>query len=105
MRTEKIDAQTAFLHLARKVEAEDATALKKVLHGLYEDGTKLVQVNFAETERLHKACLGPLLLYHKKLQDRGGEIKFINVAAPYLKHLFAMLNLYSVISIEEVDLN
>jgi len=100
---EKIDNQTAVLHLPVTVEDEDAPKMKQLLQTLYEEGLQFLQVDFTVTEILRSPCLGVLVLYHKKLIERGGELTFINVKSSRLKHVFDMIDLRRVMNIEEID--
>ncbi len=101
MKMEKIDAQTAVIHMPVTVQTEDSPLLKKLLMTLYDEGVKVIHVDFSVTDLMRKHCLGLLVLYQKKLTDRGGEVKFVNVTGARVKHLFKMLDLYRVINIEE----
>ena len=103
MNVEKIDSQTAVLHLPVEVEDEDAPKLKQILQPLYEQGVQFIQVDFTVTELLREYCLGILLLYHKRLTERGGELTFVNVKRSRLKHAFDMIDLRRVMTIEEID--
>lgn len=100
MEVERINAQTAFIHLPVEVEDEDAPKLKQILQILYEQEVQFIQVDFTVTEKLRNPCLGILLLYHKKLTERGGKSTFVNVKSHRLKHVFDMIDLRRVITIE-----
>ena len=103
MNVEKIDSQAAVLHLPATVEDEDAPKLRQILQTLYEEGFQFLQVDFTVTEKLREHCLGILLLYHKRLTERGGELTFVNVKSSRLKHVFGMIDLRRVMTIEEID--
>lgn len=103
MEIDRINSQTAVIHLAKTVTADDSSALLQSLQTLYNDGVQFIQVDFAQTEHIHKTCLGPLVMVQMKLKDRSGEVSFINVAGSHVKHLFEMLDLRRVISINEAS--
>ncbi len=69
---EILNDQTAVIHLPEAVELEDTLALNELMRSLYDEGVQLVKVDFSVTEILYKSCLGVLMLYQKKLTDRGG---------------------------------
>ncbi len=103
MKVDRVDPQTAVIHMPVTVNDEDSPALKKILHSLYDEGVQLIYVDFSNTELMRKLCLGLLVLYQKKLTDRGGELKFVNLTDKHVKHLFEMLDIRRVICIEETE--
>ncbi len=103
MDVEKIDSQTTVIHFPVTVEDEDTPKLKQILQTLYEQGVQFIHVDFTVTEKLRNTCLGVLLLYHKRLTERGGELTFVNVKNSRLKHAFDMIDLRKVMTIEEID--
>ncbi len=103
MEVERIDSQTVVIHLPEAVELEDTPALNKLMLYLYDEGVQFIKVDFIVTKILYKSCLGVMLLFHKKLTDRGGELKFVNLKNERLKHTYRMFELHRFISIEEID--
>ena len=99
MKTKRIDEQTAVIHLNKTVDDEDAPQLKKLLLGFYNEGVQIILVDFSVTELIHKTCLMPIIICHRQLKERGGELKIINVTGKYVKHLFDMLELHRVVTI------
>ena len=77
--------------------------MKQLLQTLYEEGLQFLQVDFTVTELLRSPCLGVLVLYHKRLIERGGKLTFVNVKSSHLKHVFDMIDLRKYINIEEID--
>jgi len=71
------------------------------LQTLYEQEVQFIQVDFTVTELLREYCLGILLLYHKRLTERGGELRFVNVKSSHLKHVFDMIDLRRIMTIED----
>ncbi len=100
METKRIDNQTVIVHLNKTVDEEDAPQLKKLLLGFYDEGVQHIFVDFSVTELIHKTCLMPIIICHRQLMERGGELKIIHVKGKYVKHLFEMLELHRVVPIE-----
>ncbi len=44
-----------------------------------------------------------LVFFQKNLKERGGELKLVNVKDNHVKHVFDLLCLRRVITIEEID--
>ncbi len=103
MDVEKIDSQTAVIHLPVTVDSEDAPRLKQLLQTLYGEGVKFINMDFSVTELMRSPCHGLLVMYQKKLKERGGELKLVNVKNNHVKHVFDLMDLRRVISIEEID--
>ncbi|HHU75349.1 MAG TPA: STAS domain-containing protein [Firmicutes bacterium] len=103
MEVKKKDAQTAVLHLSGTIDAEDYSALTQVLKTLYEEGFLVVFLDFSLTKYIHKRCLGPLVFYQKKLEERCGKLQLINVRNENVRRLFDMLEFNKVISIENIQ--
>jgi len=100
---EKIESQTAVLHLPETVDSDDAPRLKQLLQTLYEEGVQFINMDFSVTELIRNPCHGLLVMYQKKLKERGGELKLVNVKDNHVKHVFDVINLRRVITIEEID--
>ncbi len=82
------------------VDLTNAPAFKQALKSLYEGGYSTILVNCNHLEMIDSAGIGSLVLFQKRLKERGGELKLINVTNDYIKHLFGMIDLARVISIE-----
>jgi anti-sigma B factor antagonist len=103
MEVQKINAQTAIVHLVNAVDIEDSQVLAKILQLLYDEGVLVIHLDFAMTRFMRKSCLGQLIFFQKKLKDRGGELKIVNVRGNNVRHLFDMLEISKIISIEGTD--
>ncbi len=89
--------------LPEVINLTNASEFKTVLQSLYDQGTRVIQLDCTRLEMIDSAGLGSLVLFQKKLKERGGELKLINVNEGYIKHLLDMINLQRVISIEYVS--
>ncbi len=103
MNVEKIENQTAVIHLPVTVDSDDAPRLKQLLQTLYEEGVQFINMDFSVTELMRNPCHGLLVLYQKKLKEQGGELKLVNVKDNHVKHVFDLMDLRRVITIEEID--
>ena len=68
MNVEKIESQTAVLHLPVTVEDDDAPELKRILQTLFEEGMQFIHVDFTMTKYMRTPGPGLLTLYQKSLQ-------------------------------------
>ena len=89
----------ASIILPEVIDLINAPEFKKVLKSLYEQNYNMINVDCSQLEMIDSAGLGSLVLFQKRLKDRGGELKLINVTNDYIKHLFEMIDLARVISI------
>ena len=89
---------------AKRVDSTNVGEFKQALQALYEKGYSLIEVDCFELTMIDSAGLGSLVMFQKKLKERGGELKIINVNHGYVQHLFDMLELSKIISIEETTI-
>ncbi len=64
-----------------------APEFKQALKTLYEEGCNTINVDCGQLEMIDSAGLGSLVFFQKRLRDRGGELKLVNVTNDYIKHL------------------
>ncbi len=83
------------------IDLTNAPDFKHALKTLYEQGYKNINVDCGFLEMIDSSGLGSLVLYQKKLKERDGELKLVNVINNYIKHLFNMIDLGRVIRIEQ----
>ncbi len=88
--------------LPEVVDLLNVPEFKKALHALFEEGCNVINVDCTHLEMIDSAGLGSLVLFQKKLKERGGEIRLVNVKNEYIKHLFNMIDLQRVISIQAI---
>lgn len=100
MEVKQIDDQTAVVFLGERVNIMNSPELKQKLQALYDEGVQLITVDFSGTKMIDSSCLGKLLMFQKRLKDRGGELKINNVTSDYIRKMFDIIQLYKVINIE-----
>ncbi len=86
--------------LPEVVDLINAPKFKQALKALYEEGCNTINVDCSNLEMIDSAGIGSLALYQKRLKDRGGGLRLVNVNNDYIKHLFNMIDLQRVIHIE-----
>ncbi|MCK8816786.1 STAS domain-containing protein [Natroniella sulfidigena] len=99
MQVEKSDNKVVITPVGR-VDINNSQELKKKLLNLYDDGYNEIVVNFNNVTSIDSSGLGKLLLFHKRLKERGGQLKIVNVNSDYVKKMFEMIHLNKVIDIE-----
>ncbi len=99
MRVEKYDGYANVI-LPEVVDLINAPEFKQDLKTLFEQDYNTINVDCSNLEMIDSAGLGSLVFFQKRLRDRGGELKLVNVTNDYIKHLFEMIDLARVISIE-----
>lgn len=87
--------------LPETIDLTNAFEFKQVLQTLYEQGCSIIDVNCTHLQMIDSAGLGSLILYQKYFKERGGELRLVNVPNNYIKHLFNMIELQKVISINQ----
>lgn len=89
-----------FVILPQTIDLSNSNELKKVLLNLYEEGNETIVVDFRHLEVLDSSGLGKLLLFHKKLKDRGGELRVVKVLNENIRKMFNVIQFHKVIHIE-----
>jgi anti-sigma B factor antagonist len=82
------------------VNLTNTPEFNQALQSLYEQGCNVIKVDCTRLEMIDSSGLDSLVLIQKKLKERGGQLKLINVTNDYIKHLFNLIDLRRVISIE-----
>lgn len=90
----------ASIILPEVIDLTTAPEFKKVLSSLYDQGCYSLNIDCRNLEMIDSAGIGSLALYQKRFQEKGGELKLVNVNGDYIKHLFDMIDLQRVIRIE-----
>ncbi len=85
--------------LPEVVDLTTAPEFKKALKTLYEQDCNSINVDCSNLGMIDSAGIGSLVFFQKKLKDRDGELKLVNVTNDYIKHLFNMIDLARVIHI------
>ena len=99
MQVNKLDGYANII-LPKVVDLINAPKFKQALKMLHEEDYNTINVDCSYLEMIDSAGLGSLVFFQKKLRDRGGELKLVNVTNDYIKHLFEVIDLARVISIE-----
>lgn len=101
MKVEKKSQDTAVIIPKGRIDITNSQELKEKLLLLYEEGFKYVSIDFTDVTGIDSSGLGKLLLFQKKLKERDGELKVVNITSDYIKKMFNIIHLYKVINIED----
>lgn len=102
MKAQKMDKSSILMVDEGRIDLSNSHLLKEKLQALYEEGYEDITLNFGMVTGIDSAGLGQLLLFQKKLKDRGGRLRIINITNKYIEKMFKMIHLYKVIDIEGV---
>lgn len=83
-----------------RIDVVNSQNLKQELLDLYNEGISEIIIDFSEISSIDSSGLGKLLLFQKKLKERGGQLKIINVTNDYIQNMFKMIHLDKVIKID-----
>ncbi len=72
---------------------------KQALQSLYDRGYSIIEVDCKRLTMICSAGIGSLVMYQKKLKERGGELRIVHVKDNYIKYLFDKIDLGRVIGI------
>ncbi len=87
--------------LQEKLTISNASEFKETLQTLFDQGYKVVELDFRNLEIIDSTGLGKLLLLQKVLKEQGGELKIINLESDFVRKMFNFIQLHKTISIEE----
>lgn len=90
----------ATIIMGGEVDLSNSHLLKETLNMLYEEGFKVVTLDFSQVTGIGSAGLGKLLLFQKRFKERGGGLKIINIKSKHIQKMFNMIQLARVIEIE-----
>ena len=100
MKVERKNKETAIIIPQGRIDITNSQDLKQKMLLLYEDDFKYILLDFTNVTAIDSSGLGKLLLFQKKLRERGGELKIINISSDYVRKMFEIIHLYKVINIE-----
>lgn len=100
MKVEKKNENEASLIPSDRIDISNLQELKQQLLALYDEGFNYIEMDFSNVTGIDSYGLGKLLLFQKKLKERGGELSINNISNEYVKKMFSMIHLYKVIKIE-----
>ncbi len=92
--------QSGKVILPDRVDLTNANEFKAALQLLYDQGYSSMIIDCSRLTIIDSAGLGNLIIFQKKLRERGGELRIVNVNHDYIKHLFEMIELNRVIRVE-----
>jgi anti-sigma B factor antagonist len=85
-----------------RIDVVNSQNLKQELLNLYNEGISEIVIDFSKITSIDSSGLGKLLLFQKKLKERGGELRIINVTNDYIQNMFKMIHLNKVIRIDDM---
>ncbi len=100
MKVEKKNENEACLVPSGRIDISNSQELKQQLLSLYDEGINYIEMDFSNVTGIDSSGLGKLLLFQKKLKERGGELSITSINNDYVKKMFSMIHLYKVIKIE-----
>ena len=90
----------SLIKLPRKVTASDAEFFNSALEIAYEQGHNKIVIDCSDLRIFNAVGFVYLLVYRKKMSEKNGEIKMINIFDNNLKERFEMVELNKLVSIE-----
>lgn len=103
MEVEKKEDNIAVVKPGGKVDITNSQDLKNILLSLYDEGYNEIKLDFSNVLSIDSSGLGKLLLFQKKLRERGGELRIVNITNDYVMKMFTLIQLNKVISIEGIE--
>ncbi|MFW5988065.1 MAG: STAS domain-containing protein [bacterium] len=103
MKINKISNEKVKVRPEGSIDFTNSQELKKELLNLFDEGFNKIIIDFERVESIDSSGLGKLLLFQKKLKERDGILKIINVTSDYIKNMFDMIHLNKVIDIEGIE--
>lgn len=100
-KTDIINEDKVIISPKENIDFSNSQELKEDLLEVFNDGYKNIVLDFGEIENIDSSGLGKLLLFHKKLKEDDGKIIIQNIQSDYIKNMFEMINLHTIIEIEE----
>lgn len=83
-----------------RIDITNSSEFKQLFLTLYDEGYSNITIDFSNVSGIDSSGLGKLLLFQKKLKERQGELRIINISSEYVRKMFNMIHLYKVINIE-----
>ncbi|HKL75163.1 MAG TPA: STAS domain-containing protein [Halanaerobiales bacterium] len=83
------------------IDFANSNELKEELISIKEEGYNQIEIDFGEVNSIDSSGLGKLLLFHKRLKEKDGELSIKNIQSDYIKNMFDMIKLNKVIKIDE----
>ena len=92
----------ALVILPEKVMIPHSDNFEPAMREAYEQGHKTIILDCTDLQMFDTAGIAYVVAYQKKMKNRGGEIKMINVGNDYVKDMFRTIEMNKLVSIEEI---
>ncbi len=96
----QIDGDRALVRPVEQIDLSTAENIEELFRKLREEKVKDVTLDFAGVEEIDSFGLGKILLLNKETEERGGNLKIINVTSEYVREMFAIVQMDKVVEIE-----
>ncbi len=101
MQIKKSNGDVVIIMPRGRIDLSNSHLLREKLQLLYEEGFNTITLDFNLVTSIDSSGLGRLLLFQKRLAERGGELRIINITSGYIRRMFEMIDLGKVINIED----
>ncbi len=92
----------ALVILPEKVMIPHSFNFKPAMQKAYELGHNTIVIDCTDLQMFDTAGFAYVISYQKKMKERGGEVKMINVGNVFLKEMFRTTEMSKLLSIEEI---
>ncbi len=99
MKTVKTDDKAVVVIPEGSIDISNSQGLKEKLLELYDEGYNTITIDFTHVNAIDSSGLGKLLLFHKLLKERHGELRVSNVTNENVSRMFRIIQLDKVIKI------
>ncbi len=83
-----------------RIDISNSQEFKQIMQAVFEEGYKVIVLDFTHISGIDSSGIGKLLLFQKKLRDCGGELRVANINSAYVLKMFKMIQLHKVMKIE-----
>ncbi len=91
------DKDKIIIEVGEKIDISTSDSFKEEVLSYICEGYQQIVLDFSKVEMIDSFGLGKILLLNKELNDRGGELKIINVTSDYVKKMFDIIHLNNII--------
>ena len=92
----------ALVILPEKVIIPHSDHFRPAMQQAYEQGHNTIILDCIDLKMFDTAGIAYAAAYQKKMKERGGEVKMINVGNEYVKEMFRTIEMNKLLSIEEI---
>ena len=86
-----------------KIDFSNAEDFKENVLNIYNEGYRKIIIDLSNVSTIDSSGLGKILLFHKKLQEKDGELIIRNITSDYVRKMFNMINLDKIINIDGIN--